>query len=190
MSFNVPNYDIIRFKKILIIYLVIIDFSIRIYLAIFVYRLITTKKLSNILLSPSRFKNKSIIKSIIIFDWLIDSCFSPNRLPRVNGMYVSYLSDLTFLFCPSLRGLKNPFLEKGKAGTPSTLRTKESTVWFLSYVSVQWPCPSYLMCESRDTRDSIWPLGASPAPRTPHSALRRLLSSLLRACAPRTPPPF
>jgi hypothetical protein len=38
----------------------------------------------------------------------------------------------------------------------------------MSYVSVQWPCPSYPMCESRDTRDSIWPLGASPAPRTPH----------------------
>jgi hypothetical protein len=36
------------------------------------------------------------------------------------------------------------------------------------YISVQWPCPSYLICESRDTRDSIWPLGASPAPRTPH----------------------
>jgi hypothetical protein len=35
-------------------------------------------------------------------------------------------------------------------------------------VSVQWPCPSYLMCESRDTRDSIWQLGASPAPRTPY----------------------
>jgi hypothetical protein len=29
--------------------------------------------------------------------------------------------------------------------------------------------------------------GASPAPRTPYPAPRRLLSSLLRACAPRTP---
>jgi hypothetical protein len=36
------------------------------------------------------------------------------------------------------------------------------------YVSVQWLCSSYLMCESRDTRDFIWPLGASPAPRTSH----------------------
>jgi hypothetical protein len=34
--------------------------------------------------------------------------------------------------------------------------------------SVQWPCPSYLICKSRDTRDFIWPLGASPALRTPY----------------------
>jgi hypothetical protein len=42
-------------------------------------------------------------------------------------MYVGYLSPLTLLVCPSLRGLKNPPIE-GKADTPLTPRTgKRST---------------------------------------------------------------
>jgi hypothetical protein len=38
-------------------------------------------------------------------------------------MYVGYLLYLILLFCLSLRGLKNPFLEKGKTDIPLTLRT-------------------------------------------------------------------
>jgi hypothetical protein len=45
-------------------------------------------------------------------------------------MYVGYLPYLTLLSCPSLRGLKNPSLEKGKAGTPSTLRTGKRSASF------------------------------------------------------------
>jgi hypothetical protein len=67
MLFSVPNYDIIRFKKTLINYLIIIDFSTGIYLTNFVYRFTITKKLLNILFSPSQFKSKSVIKFIIIF---------------------------------------------------------------------------------------------------------------------------
>jgi hypothetical protein len=117
-------------------------------------------------LVPFRMENRYIRPKTRIFS--VENVFVGSLLPRVNGKYVSYLSDLTFLSCPSLRGLKNPSHEKGKAGTPSTLRTEKRTVWRPMF-SVQWPCPSYLMYESRDTRDFIWPLDASPAPRTPHS---------------------
>jgi hypothetical protein len=114
------------------------------------------------------FTNLYIIIIIIYLYWLIHSCFSLNRLPKVNGIYVGYLSDLTFLFCPSLQGLKNSLLEKRKAGTLSTLRIKESTVWFLSYVfrtmalsfvphvRVTWYTRFYLAVER------------VAAPRTPH----------------------
>jgi hypothetical protein len=67
MSSNVSNYDAMRFKKILANYLTVIDFSIKIYLAIFVYRLTTTKRLLNTLSSPFRLSGRSVIKSIIIF---------------------------------------------------------------------------------------------------------------------------
>jgi hypothetical protein len=73
MPFNVPNYDIIRFKKTLINYLVVIAFSTRIYLAIFVYRFTTTKRLLNILLSPSRLRGRSVTKFIIIFFYFSES---------------------------------------------------------------------------------------------------------------------
>jgi hypothetical protein len=112
---------------------------------------------------------------------LIHSCFSLNRLPRVNGMYVSYLSDLTFLSCPSLRGLKNPPLKKGKAGIPSTLRTEKRTVWrpMFPYNGpvLRTSCASHVIHEILSGR---WVRRPRPAPR-------RLLSNLLRACAPRTP---
>jgi phosphate starvation-inducible membrane PsiE len=67
MFSGVSNCDIMRFKKILANCLAVIDFNIRIYLAIFVYRLTTTKRLLNILFSPFRLGGRSVIKSIIIF---------------------------------------------------------------------------------------------------------------------------
>jgi hypothetical protein len=99
---------------------------------------------------------------------LIQSCFSLNRLPKINGIYVSYPSNLIFLFCSSLRGLKNSFFKKRKADILSTLRTEKRTVWYFMFPYndsvLRTLCTSHVTHEILSDRWS-----ESPALRTPHS---------------------
>jgi len=71
MPSGVPNCDTMRSKKTLANCSAVIDFSTGMYLAIFVYRSTTTKRLSNTLPSPFRLGGRSVTERQDSFMYLV-----------------------------------------------------------------------------------------------------------------------
>jgi hypothetical protein len=87
-------------------------------------------------------------------------------------MYVGYLSYLTLFVLSIFAGAEKPSLRREKL-VPLQRCVLEKVQYDLSYISVQWPCPSYLMCDH--SPHTTFHLAVGRVARAPHPAPRRLL---------------